>query len=76
VCDIAFVSLRKAQLRLNVLYELRVVDRFRPFRGPELPSQPYHWVLDEVSRSLIASRRTSIPMRTSTTSTPPPPARC
>ncbi len=61
VCDIAFDSLRKAQLRLNVLYELRVVDRFRPFRGPELPSQPYHWVLDEAGAAVVAAEREEDP---------------
>ena len=57
VCDIGFDSLRKAQLRMNVLYELRVVDRFRPFRGPNLPAQPYHWVLDEAGAAVIAAER-------------------
>ncbi len=57
VCDIGFDSLRKAQLRLNVLHDLRVVDRFRPFRGPNLPVQPYHWVLDEAGAAVIAAER-------------------
>src|SRR2546428_3974403 len=57
VCDIGFDSLRKAQLRLGVLHELRVVDRFRPVRGPNLPVQPYHWVLDEAGPAGPAPER-------------------
>ena len=39
----------------RVLYELRVVDRFRPqrWRG----SAPYHWVLDAAGAAVIAAER-------------------
>jgi hypothetical protein len=39
-------------MRLLDLYQLRVVDRFRPFTRNG--SAPYHWILDEVGAQLIA----------------------
>lgn len=55
VCDVAFSSIRRAEARLQALYELRVVDRFRPHRWPG--SAPYHWVLDHGGAAVIAAER-------------------
>jgi len=55
VCDAAFDSLRRAEVRLLRLYRLRVVDRFRPNRWPE--SSHYHWVLDTAGAAVIARER-------------------
>ncbi len=52
ICDALFPSKRRAEMRLLDLYQLRVVDRFRPFA--RTGSEPYHWVLDEVGAQLIA----------------------
>ena len=53
VCDVAFASVRRAEARLHALYELRVVDRFRPHQWPG--SAPYHWVLDVGGAAVIAA---------------------
>lgn len=37
------------------LYQLRVVDRFRPHQWPG--SAPYHWVLDHAGAAVIAAER-------------------
>lgn len=42
-------------MRLLDLYQLRVVDRFRPFTRSG--SAPHHWILDEVGAQLIAWER-------------------
>jgi hypothetical protein len=55
VCDIAFSSVRRAEARLPTLYQLRVVDRFRPHQWPG--SAPYHWVLDDGGAAVIAADR-------------------
>ncbi|HEX4754878.1 MAG TPA: replication-relaxation family protein [Candidatus Dormibacteraeota bacterium] len=55
VCDVAFSSVRRAEARLHALYELRVVDRFRPHQWPG--SAPYHWVLDQAGAAVIAAER-------------------
>jgi hypothetical protein len=55
VCDVAFWSVRRAEARLHTLYELRVVDRFRPHQWPG--SAPYHWVLDDGGATVIAADR-------------------
>jgi hypothetical protein len=55
VCDIAFSSVRRAEARLHALYQLRVVDRFRPQQWPG--SAPYHWVLDQAGAAVIAAER-------------------
>jgi hypothetical protein len=55
VCDVAFLSVRRAEARLHALYELRVVDRFRPHQYPG--SAPYHWVLDQAGAAVIAAER-------------------
>lgn len=55
VCDVAFSSVRRAEVRLHALYELRVADRFRLHQWPG--SGPYHWVLDQAGAAVIAAER-------------------
>lgn len=55
VCDVAFSSVRRAEARLHTIYELRVVDRFRPHQWSG--SAPYHWVLDDGGAAVIAADR-------------------
>ena len=50
-----FPSRRSAELRLAQLYELRVLDRFRPSRQPGEGSAPYHWILDEAGAHVVAA---------------------
>ena len=50
-----FGSSRRAAQRLAELYELRVLDRFRPPRQPGEGSAPYHWLLDEAGAHLVAA---------------------
>jgi len=50
-----FRSRRSAELRLAQLYELRVLDRFRPSRQPGEGSAPYHWILDEAGAHVVAA---------------------
>jgi hypothetical protein len=42
-----FPSSRRAIRRLDTLYRLRLLDRFRPTRPRGEGSSPYHWTLDE-----------------------------
>ena len=49
-----FGSSRRAAQRLAELYELRVLDRFRPPRQPGEGSAPYHWLLDEAGAHIAA----------------------
>jgi hypothetical protein len=50
-----FAGLRIATARLDLLYNLRVLDRFRPKRGAG--STPYHWILDEAGAHVVAACR-------------------
>lgn len=50
-----FAGLRTAELRLNTLYRLRVLDRFRPTAPPGSGTAPYHWILDEAGAHVIAA---------------------
>jgi len=52
VCAAAFPSVRRAEMRMRDLHEIRVVDRFRPLVATG--SAPYHWVLDEVGAYVAA----------------------
>lgn len=52
-----FPSRRSAALRLQRLYELRVLDRFRPPWTHGTGSTPYHWVLDTGGAHLLAAAR-------------------
>jgi Replication-relaxation len=49
-----FRSPSKARRRLALLYELRVLDRFRPPRRHGEGSSPYHWILDEAGAHVVA----------------------
>jgi len=47
-------SLRRTRDRLSRLYQLRVLDRFRPPRMRGEGSSPYHWILDEAGAHIVA----------------------
>ena len=55
VTDLCFDNLTTARHRLTALYELRVVDRFRPFRP--VGSDPYHYLLDTLGVEIVAADR-------------------
>jgi Replication-relaxation len=46
---------RAARRRLERLYELRVLDRFRPTLSRGEGSAPFHWLLDEVGARMVAT---------------------
>jgi hypothetical protein len=50
-----FRSSRRCRDRLDQLYKLRVLDRFRPYRQPGEGSAPYHWILDEAGAHIVAA---------------------
>jgi hypothetical protein len=53
-----FGGLRITTLRLGTLYQLRVLDRFRPpRRRPGTGTNPYHWILDEAGAHVVAAQR-------------------
>ncbi len=49
-----FTNTRIAQVRLQRLYELRVLERFRPRPKAGEGSRPYHWILDEAGALIVA----------------------
>jgi hypothetical protein len=49
-----FTGLRTASARLDVLYRLRVLDRFRPSVPIGEGTAPYHWILDEAGALIVA----------------------
>jgi hypothetical protein len=49
-----FTRTRLATRRLNTLYELRVLDRFRPMKPRGEGTAPYHWILDEAGAAVVA----------------------
>jgi diadenosine tetraphosphatase ApaH/serine/threonine PP2A family protein phosphatase len=51
-----FDGLRSTTARLNTLYQLRVLDRFRPSMPMGEGTAPYHWVLDEAGAHIVAAR--------------------
>lgn len=51
-----FDGLRCTTARLNILYQLRVLDRFRPSMPMGEGTAPYHWVLDEAGAHIVAAR--------------------
>ena len=55
VTDLCFENLTTARHRLTTLYELRVLDRFRPFRP--VGSDPYHYLLDTLGVEVVAADR-------------------
>lgn len=52
-----FPKPRGATARLQTLYDLRVLDRFRPSRKRGEGTLPYHWVLDEGGALLVADHK-------------------
>lgn len=52
-----FPALRGATRRLQTLYELRVLDRFRPTKPRGEGTAPYHWVLDEAGAIIVADHK-------------------
>ncbi len=55
VTDLCFENPTTARHRLSILYELRVLDRFRPFRP--VGSDPYHYLLDTLGVEIVAADR-------------------
>lgn len=51
-----FTGTRTAAARLDVLYRLRVLDRFRPSLPMGEGTAPYHWILDEAGALIVADR--------------------
>jgi hypothetical protein len=49
-----FTGTRTAAARLDVLYRLRVLDRFRPALPMGQGTAPYHWILDEAGALIVA----------------------
>lgn len=49
-----FTGMRTAAARLDVLYRLRVLDRFRPSLPMGEGTAPYHWILDEAGALIVA----------------------
>lgn len=49
-----FTGLRTARARLGALYEMRVLDRFRPPWQRGEGSTPFHWILDEAGAHVVA----------------------
>lgn len=49
-----FGAASKARRRLALLYQLRVLDRFRPPTRHGEGSSPYHWILDEAGAHIVA----------------------
>jgi Replication-relaxation len=52
-----FRGLRTATVRLQMLYDLRVLDRFRPTTKRGDGSNPYLWILDEAGALLVADHK-------------------
>jgi hypothetical protein len=52
-----FTDTRTAVARLNVLYRLRVLDRFRPSLPRGRGTAPYHWILDEGGALIVAASK-------------------
>ncbi len=50
-----FTDTRTTVARLDVLYRLRVLDRFRPSRPRGRGTAPYHWILDEGGALIVAA---------------------
>ena len=50
-----FSAPRRARRRLTHLYQLRVLDRFRPTLQPGQGSAQHHWILDEAGAHVVAA---------------------
>jgi len=55
ITDIGFCSQRRTESRLAQLYQLRVLDRFRPLTRSG--SAPFHWLLDEAGAAVLAAEQ-------------------
>lgn len=51
-----FTAARAGRRRLLTLYELRVLDRFRPRLELGAGSAPFHWVLDQAGAHIVAAQ--------------------
>ena len=51
-----FSAPRRARRRLTLLYQLRVLDRFRPTLQPGQGTAQHHWILDEAGAHVVAAR--------------------
>jgi hypothetical protein len=52
-----FTDTRTTVARLDVLYRLRVLDRFRPSLPRGRGTAPYHWILDEGGALIVAAQK-------------------
>lgn len=52
-----FTDTRTTVARLDVLYRLRVLDRFRPSLPRGRGTAPYHWILDEGGALIVAAHK-------------------
>ena len=59
VATMFFSDKNTAQHRLTRLYELRLVERFRPFRSGR--EGEYHYVLDQLGSYIVAAMRSDDP---------------
>lgn len=57
LCRLHFPSYRAALYRLEALYVMRVLDRFRPVWQYGKGSTPHHWTLDEAGAHVIAAEQ-------------------
>lgn len=57
IARLHFTGSRTARERLNLLYKLRVIDRFRPLPKAGEGSHPYHWILDEAGALITADAK-------------------
>ncbi|HUB73481.1 MAG TPA: replication-relaxation family protein [Solirubrobacteraceae bacterium] len=51
-----FDGIRTTRARLETLYQLRVLDRFRPTVPRGAGSAPHHWILDEAGAHVVAAQ--------------------
>jgi hypothetical protein len=51
-----FDGIRTTRARLDVLYGLRVLDRFRPVLPRGTGTAPHHWILDEAGAHVVAAQ--------------------
>lgn len=54
---LCFTDTRTTVARLDVLYRLRVLDRFRPSLPRGRGTAPYHWILDEGGALIVATHK-------------------
>jgi protein involved in plasmid replication-relaxation len=52
-----FRSSRRTRRRLELLHQLRVLDRFRPIKPRGEGSSPHHWIVDEAGAHIAAQAR-------------------